>query len=444
MLGASPDTDEAGVRLVLSKYGEVIEASKGLISPKKLPGCSNGIWTVKLILEKDQTLPPFLIMKEEGEVWQLATGEVSVCWKCGSIGHIGDRCYQDVSALAASLVGPTISLQPSWAHVVRGGSAVPQLPQLPLPPPLPLLPPPSYKLCVPISARVILLARSKLEVVGVENRFGVDVAGVHPEFRDEYVREQLDKKAKAASLPVEKSGQLMEAMEDVAAAVDIFVAGEIISQLDESQVLIQPSDAVYSDVGTVGKEDVEKSEGSEVMVSESGSSQQHKKARLSSELVKSSDPDHISTSPTLHHKLPSGSKQYQELHDDEDQDEGGGVHTNMFGINYVMWFDLSIEGKSPMDPEEDDWGGKIEFGFGDKNFPKDLEDYFLMFEDECTTQSHSCAGRVMGVLFNMRASVLNPPSYDPRNVVDLLDKYRDGHIVDSGWREVDTEEWVTS
>ena len=35
-------------------------------------------------------------------------------------------------------------------------------------------------------------------------------------------------------------------------------------------------------------------------------------------------------------------------------------------------------------------------------------------------------------------------SYDPRNVVDLLDKYRDGHIVDSGWREIDTEEWVTS
>ena len=41
------------------------------------------------------------------------------------------------------------------------------------------------------------------------------------------------------------------------------------------------------------------------MVSESASSQQHKKARLSSELVKSSDPEseHVSTSPTLHHKV---------------------------------------------------------------------------------------------------------------------------------------------
>ena len=47
-----------------------------------------------------------------------------------------------------------------------------------------------------------------------------------------------------------------------------------------------------------------------------------------------------------------------------------------------------------------------------------------------------------GVVFNMRDSVLNPPSYDPRNIVDLLDKYSDAHIIDSGWREVDTEEWV--
>ena len=69
-------------------------------------------------LEKDQALPPFLIMKEEGEVWQLATGELSVCWKCGVQGHIGDKCFQDVSALAPSLVGPSVSQQPNWAHVV--------------------------------------------------------------------------------------------------------------------------------------------------------------------------------------------------------------------------------------------------------------------------------------------------------------------------------------
>ena len=182
----------------MGRYGEVLDVNKGLISPKKLPGCTNGIWSVKLILEKDQTLTPFLIMKEEGEVWQLATGEISVCWKCGAPGHIGDKCYQDISVLAASLVGPSVSQQPSWAHVVRGARAVAQQPQFPLPPPLPLLPPPG-KLCVPITAGAIQLAKSRLEEVG-ERLFGVDVAGVHSEFRDEYVREQLDKKAKAAEM----------------------------------------------------------------------------------------------------------------------------------------------------------------------------------------------------------------------------------------------------
>ena len=56
--------------------------------------------------------------------------------------------------------------------------------------------------------------------------FGVDVAGVHPEFRDEYVREQLDKKAKAAK----KSAQLVQDVEDAneVADADFFVTGEII------------------------------------------------------------------------------------------------------------------------------------------------------------------------------------------------------------------------
>ena len=133
VLGVSPETDEGGVRSILGAYGEILEARKGFIS-KKLPGCTNGIWTVKLILEEHKLLPPFLIMKEEGEVWQLATGEVSVCWKCGQSGHIGDKCHQDVSVLAASLASAAVSLQPSWAHVVRGARAGPLCPR---PPPLP-------------------------------------------------------------------------------------------------------------------------------------------------------------------------------------------------------------------------------------------------------------------------------------------------------------------
>ena len=59
-----------------------------------------------------------------------------------------------------------------------------------------------------------------------------------------------------------------------------------------------------------------------------------------------------------------------------------------------MWFEVGIEGKDPMDKDEDDWGGRLEFGFSEKNFSEEVEDYFLMFEDQCTQQSHNCGGRV--------------------------------------------------
>ena len=70
-------------------------------------------------------------------------------------------------------------------------------------------------------------------------------------------------------------------------------------------------------------------------------------------------------------------------------DLGAEIRTNMHGINYVMWFDVSIEGKDSMDPQEEDWGGRLEFGFDKKGFSVDLEDYFLLFEDECSIQSHA-------------------------------------------------------
>ena len=96
-----------------------------------------------------------------------------------------------------------------------------------------------------------------------------------------------------------------------------------------------------------------------------------------------------------------------------------------------------------MNPEEEDWGGKLEFGFSDTSFPKGIEDFFLLFEDECSLLAHyNCAARVMGEVSNMKDKLLQPPSYDPRSILDLLERYGDAHIIDSGWREVDTEEWV--
>ena len=88
-----------------------------------------------LVVKAGMSFPPFLIMKDEGEVWQLATGETIVCWKCGQGGHIGDKCRQAVNTLAESIASTAVGNQPSWAHVVQGGvSVAPQPP--PLPPPV--------------------------------------------------------------------------------------------------------------------------------------------------------------------------------------------------------------------------------------------------------------------------------------------------------------------
>ena len=242
--------------------------------------------------------------------------------------------------------------------------------------------------------------------------------------------------------------------------------------MDESHVLVQPADAVYCEVGHQDGQEIEGSDdtlfesekseslsmkvqisdnmnegglvssGSGSAVEEGDTSVKNKKFKQS-ENVASGNSEHQTSSPELPHKLPARSRQ-EVITSDEGSDENmEGVHTNMFGVKYGMWFDVSIEGKSAMDREEEDWGGKLEFGFSDNSFPKDIEDYFLLMEDECSTHSHNCGGRVSGVVFNMRNSVLKPPSYDPRNIVDLVDKYSDAHIIDSGWREVDTEEWVT-
>jgi hypothetical protein len=50
----------------------------------------------------------------------------------------------------------------------------------------------------------------------------------------------------------------------------------------------------------------------------------------------------------------------------------------LFGLIYVMWFEVGIKGKDPMDQEEEDWGGRVEFGFSDTIFSKKIEDYCLL------------------------------------------------------------------
>ena len=89
---------------------------------------------------------------------------------------------------------------------------------------------------------------------------------------------------------------------------------------------------------------------------------QPKKAKLSVELNEADDS--MSSSPDLPHKIPARSEKES---DDEVLDDSH-EKSNLFGVNFMMWFEVGIEGKDPMDHEEEDWGGTIQFGFKDKKF----------------------------------------------------------------------------
>ena len=397
MLGTSPETDQEGVKKVLGQYGDILDCQKGFIS-KKLPGCTNGIWTVKLLLKAGMSLPPFLIMKDEGEVWQLATGESSVCWKCGKAGHIGDKCRQDVNILAESIASPAVGNQPSWAHVVKGGVSV--VPPPPAPPPQVQANPELFRNPYKATREILLAAKAALKVVVTE------------------VRESVVKEVTAPK---------------VAAPVD----------KEHCYVLAYPpSPALEVSVNDEGLSD----EGLSVTGNTSGGGtqlSQPKKAKLSGDLDQSDQA--LSVSPILHHKLPVRTRNDDDVDDDIDVSEETNdvsVKTNLFGVNFLVWFEVGIEGKDPMDDEEEDWGGKIEFGYEGKSFPTDIEDYFLLFEDQCS-QMHNCAGRIMGIQSHFREKVLKPPDYDPRDIVALVEKYGDACIIDSGWRAVDQEEWFS-
>lgn len=72
-------------------------------------------------------------------------------------------------------------------------------------------------------------------------------------------------------------------------------------------------------------------------------------------------------------------KDSEDLKDIDDSEEGGAKHSNLYEVNFMLWFEIGIEGKDPMDNNEDDWGGNLEFGFDDTNFSTNIEDYFMMF-----------------------------------------------------------------
>ena len=58
------------------------------------------------------------------------------------------------------------------------------------------------------------------------------------------------------------------------------------------------------------------------------------------------------------------------MHDSEDTGDSCGEdnleHYSFYGAKFNMWFEIGIEGKDPMDKDEEDWRGKLEFGFSEK------------------------------------------------------------------------------
>ena len=87
------------------------------------------------------------------------------------------------------------------------------------------------------------------------------------------------------------------------------------------------------------------------------------------------DDKFLSSSPDLHQKVPM--RQPKDIDDSEDDEvtEDNRLHTHLFGKNFIMWFEIGIEGKSPMDKDEEDWGGTIEFGFSDNKFAKGVQSW---------------------------------------------------------------------
>ena len=105
-----------------------MELKRGFLDVARLPGVTNGIWTMSVrISDPDKKKPSYIHRRDEGELWSLNfEGRVFCCWKCGSGSHIGDKCreqtrtFEEIFGGGDSAEGEEFE-KPTWAAVVRNG-----------------------------------------------------------------------------------------------------------------------------------------------------------------------------------------------------------------------------------------------------------------------------------------------------------------------------------
>ena len=94
---------------------------------------------------------------------------------------------------------------------------------------------------------------------------------------------------------------------------------------------------------------------------------QPKKAKLPENLKKSDKVSNVS--PVLQHKIPARSSNDDEIDDDSDDTDEDREQTNLFGVNFLMWFEVGIEEKILWIKMKKTGEEKLSLGFTRKLFP---------------------------------------------------------------------------
>ena len=69
LLGVSPETGEGEIKNTFMEVGigEVIEIKKGMLDSGRLPGVTNGTWSLRVkIIDPDKIIPSYIHRRDEG------------------------------------------------------------------------------------------------------------------------------------------------------------------------------------------------------------------------------------------------------------------------------------------------------------------------------------------------------------------------------------------